>query len=148
VVPIWYGEHDRFACKRYQLDARRAVAGQRDEGEVEASLLDFAGHGDGAAHVSNLNGDSCVLGTKGGEDPDEVDRTHPLGLHRAEQDGSAQAAASFIYGVSRRLRCCQRGASFRRQRIPGVGQFDGVRRAIEQPRSEFLLEIAHTGGDG
>ena len=113
VVPIWYGEHDRFACKRYQLDARRAVAGQRDEGEVEASLLDFAGHGDGAAHVSNLNGDSCVLGTKGGEDPDEVDRSHPLGLHRAEQDGSAQAAASFIYGVSRRLRRCQRGASFR-----------------------------------
>ena len=62
-----HGEHDRLASQRDQLHAGWAVAGQRDEREVQASLLDLAGHLGGAARMTDAQRDVRVLGAEGGE---------------------------------------------------------------------------------
>jgi hypothetical protein len=89
-----------------------------------------------------------VLRAERGEQSGEVDRAHPLGLHRPEHDRSAQAATYLVDRVPGRLRRGQRRARFWEQRVAGVGQPDAVRRAVEQHRPELLLEVADTGRDG
>ena len=98
--------------------------------------------------MADLDLDAGVLGAERGQHPGEVDRAHPLGLHRAEHDRSAQAAAGLVDGVAGRLRGGQRRARFGQQRAPGVGQLDVVSGAVEQHHAELLLEVAHAGRDG
>ena len=91
--------------------------------------------------------DSRVFGSECRQHGGEIDRAHPLGLHRAEHDRPAQAAARLVDGVARRLRPGQRGARLGQERAPGVGQLDAVRGAVKQHRPEILLEVAHAGRD-
>ena len=63
--------------------------------------------------MADLDLDPGVLGAERGEHPGEVDRSHPLRLHRPEHDRSAQPAAGLVDGVSCRLRGRQRRARLR-----------------------------------
>ncbi len=98
------GEHDRLARERRECDAGRSASGERDERQVQASLEYFTGHLLRAADVADLHLDRGMLAAERSEHSCEIDRAHPLGLHRAEHDRPAQATEGLVDGISCRVR--------------------------------------------
>ena len=145
-MPGSHREHDRLGGQGDQLQPGWSTAGKRDKREVQPAVDDLAGHFGGAAGVSDRDLDPGVAGAERGQQPGEVDRAHPLGLHRAEHDLAAQPSLRFVDGVAGGLRCGQRRARLGQQRSARVGQLDVMGRTVEQACPELVLELADARG--